>query len=213
MKIGLFGGTFNPIHIGHLRPVEEVREFFNLDKILFILAKKPPHKPDYNLIPAELRYKILELALADNPYFYPSDIEIKREGRSYTYDTIIELKKIFANDTLFLIIGKDSFLDLKTWYNWQEILKLIDIIVLNRDIPQKKINSLKEEHYLKTINYKQIDDITYINEFEKKIYLFNNSIIEVSSSKIRENFKLQKSNKYLLPEKALKFIYEKRIYF
>ncbi len=208
MNIGIFGGTFNPIHIGHLRPVEEVREYFNLDRVLFILAKNPPHKTNANIIDAKIRFKILELALENNEFFIPSDIEIKREGKSYTYDTLIELKEQ-KNNNYFLIIGKDSFYDIKSWYRWKDILSIMDIIVLNRKLSKKEYN---EEYYLNSLCYKKIDKFEYTNDFKRKIYLFNNSIIEVSSSKIRENFKLNISNKYLIPDKALDFILKERLY-
>ncbi len=208
MNIGIFGGTFNPIHIGHLRPVEEVREYFNLDRVLFILAKNPPHKTNANIIDAKIRFKILELALENNEFFIPSDIEIKREGKSYTYDTLIELKEQ-KNNNYFLIIGKDSFYDIKSWYRWKDILSIMDIIVLNRRLSKKEYN---EEYYLNSLCYKKIDKFEYTNDFKRKIYLFNNSIIEVSSSKIRENFKLNISNKYLIPDKALDFILKERLY-
>ena len=209
MKIGIFGGTFNPIHFGHLRPIEEVRENFNLNKILFVLAKNPPHKFSKNILPANVRFEILKIALEDNPYFFSSDIEIKRKGKSYTYDTLIEIKEIHKNDEIFLIIGKDSFYDLKTWYKWKEILKLVDIIVLNRKISKR---SYEEENYMETLGYKKINNSIYENESKRKVYLFENSIIEVSSSKIRENFKKGLSNRYLIPEKALKFIVENKFY-
>ncbi len=208
MNIGIFGGTFNPIHIGHLRPVEEVREYFNLDRVLFILAKNPPHKTNANIIDAKIRFKILELALENNEFFIPSDIEIKRGGKSYTYDTLIELKEQ-KNNNYFLIIGKDSFYDIKSWYRWEDILSTVDIIVLNRKLSKKEYN---EEYYLNSLCYKKTDEFEYTNDFKRKIYLFNNSIIEVSSSKIRENFKLNISNKYLIPDKALDFILKERLY-
>ncbi len=208
MNIGIFGGTFNPIHIGHLRPVEEVREYFNLDQVLFILAKNPPHKTNANIIDAKIRFKILELALENNEFFIPSDIEIKREGKSYTYDTIVELKEQ-KNNNYFLIIGKDSFYDIKSWYRWKDILSTVDIIVLNRKLSKKEYN---EEYYLNSLCYKKTDEFEYTNDFKRKIYLFNNSIIEVSSSKIRENFKLNISNKYLIPDKALDFILKEKLY-
>ncbi len=208
MNIGIFGGTFNPIHIGHLRPVEEVREYFKLNKVLFILAKNPPHKIDFNIINSKIRYKILKLALENNDFFIPSDIEIKRDGKSYTYDTIVELKKQ-ENNNYFLIIGKDSFYDLKSWYRWKDILAIVDIIVLNRKMSKKEYN---EEEYLNSLGYKKSNKFKYINDFNRKIYLYNNSIIEVSSSKIRENFKLNFSNKYLIPDKALNYILEEGLY-
>ena len=209
MKIGIFGGTFNPVHIGHLRTVEEARDFFKLEKIIFIPANIPPHKSTEELIPAEERLKILNFAISDNPFFSSSDIELNREGKSYTYFTLLELKKIYPNDEIYMIIGKDSFYDFTTWYCWEKILDLTNVIVLNRKL-YKRIYP-EEEIHAKKLGYKKFENY-YINSSNMKLFIFNNSIIEVSSTKIRENFRKNISNKYLIPEKALKYILEKKFY-
>ncbi len=107
MKIGILGGTFNPVHIGHLILAEEVREKLKLDKIIFIPTALPPHKDNMDIAPAGDRLKMLKLAIKGNKFFGVSDIEIKRKGRSYTIDTIKELKNKFVNDELYFIIGSD----------------------------------------------------------------------------------------------------------
>ncbi len=211
MKIGIFGGTFNPIHIGHLRPVEEVREVFKLEKIFFVLAKNPPHKVNFSeIIPYEERYKILLMAIENNSFFVASDVELRREGKSYTYDTLLFFSERFKNDEIFLIIGKDSFYDLKTWYKWDSLINISNLIVLNRKITQRKYP--KESVYAKSLGYK-FNGSFYINSSGKKLQFFENSILEISSTKIRENFKKRISNKYLIPDKALNYIISKGFYF
>jgi nicotinate-nucleotide adenylyltransferase len=106
MKIGILGGTFNPVHIGHLILAEEAREKLGLDKIIFVPTALPPHKDNLNIAPAADRLKMLELAVASNKYFTVSDIEIKRQGRSYTIDTLKEFQAKYSRDELYFIIGK-----------------------------------------------------------------------------------------------------------
>src|SRR3989338_11463826 len=107
MKIGILGGTFNPIHIGHLILAEEAREKLGLDKIIFVPAYLPPHKDNSDIAPAKYRYRMIELAIQKNSYFSLSDMEIKRNGRSYTIDTLKEFKKLYPEDELHFIIGSD----------------------------------------------------------------------------------------------------------
>ena len=107
MKIGILGGTFNPIHVGHLILAEEAREKLLLDKIIFVPAATPPHKDISDIAEAQNRFAMLKLASRGNRHFCVSDIEIKREGRSYTIDTIREFKKLYPNDELYFIIGSD----------------------------------------------------------------------------------------------------------
>ncbi len=209
MRIGIFGGTFNPVHIGHLRPVEEARIYFNLNKVIFIPAKIPPHKNINNVVSPFERLKILKLAVEDNPFFEVSDIELHFEGKSFTYNTLIKLTQLFHLDDLYLIIGKDSFYSFKTWHRWNEILKMVNLIVLNRKISEKDYPD--ELEFAKSLGYNRKENF-YENSYNKTLQFFNNSIIEVSSTKIRENFKSGISNRYLIPEKALQYIIKKNLY-
>jgi len=107
MKIGILGGTFNPIHIGHLILAEEAREKLGLDRIIFVPTYLPPHKDNNDIAAATHRYKMIKLVIKTNRFLAVSDIEIKRDGRSYTIDTIKEFKKLYGNDELYFIIGSD----------------------------------------------------------------------------------------------------------
>ncbi len=113
-RIGILGGTFNPVHFGHLAAAEEVRERLKLDRILFIPSFIPPHKRDEIIPHADLRMEMVRLATKGNPFFEPSDIEINRGGRSYTIDTVGTLRKMFPGSDLYFITGLDSFLEIQT---------------------------------------------------------------------------------------------------
>jgi nicotinate-nucleotide adenylyltransferase len=132
MKIGILGGTFNPIHHGHLILSEYIRIEADLDKIIFIPTGIPPHKDEKNIIDGKTRLTMVKLAINDNPYFTSSDIEIKRANITYTIDTVIELKKIYHNSELCMIIGADTLLSLHTWKDYTKVLSLVNFIVADR---------------------------------------------------------------------------------
>ena len=132
MKICLFGGTFDPPHIGHLLIAQTVCEAENFDKILFIPAYTPPHKN--NITPVKHRIEMVKLAISDNPNFEYSDADIVRKGVSYTIDTILDIKQKygFKNDEVYYLIGSDSLIDLKNWKDSKKILKECNVIVAIR---------------------------------------------------------------------------------
>ena len=132
MKICLFGGTFDPPHIGHLLIAQTVCEAENFDKILFIPAYKPPHKN--NITPVKHRIEMVKLAISDNPNFEYSDADIVRKGVTYTIDTILDIKQKsgLKNDEVYYLIGSDSLIDLKNWKDSKKILKECNVIVAIR---------------------------------------------------------------------------------
>lgn len=187
MKIGILGGTFNPIHIGHLILAEEAREKLGLDKIIFVPAYFPPHKDNSDIAPAKERYAMLKLAIKKNCYLVVSDIEIKRDGRSYTIDTLREFKKIYPQDELYFIIGSDLLNYLDEWKDLEEIIKMVKFIVATRPgYPLEKIPS-----YISTIPIRAVD---------------------ISGFAIRQAIKENRSFRYLVSEAVFKYILKKRLY-
>lgn len=132
MNIGLMGGTFNPIHCAHLRIAEEARDLCGLDRVLFIPAADPPHKPLVGDVSFAARSEMVMLAIADNPAFELSDIEGEREGKSYSIDTIGYFRTQRLDDKLFFIIGSDSFYEFGLWHRYAEIFRLCSLIVVER---------------------------------------------------------------------------------
>ncbi len=193
MKIGIFGGTFNPPHIGHLIVAEYIREEAKLDKVIFIPCSTPPHKQDKNYLSRiaspEHRFEMVKIAIKGNPYFEVSDIEIKRGGISYTIDTINQLIEKFKNDEFYLLIGADQFKEFHTWRSPYEIVKKVKLIVFNRP------------------NY--IIPDTEFSKFAEFITVPN---IEISASSIRKRIKDGKSIKYLVPDEVEKYIYANGLY-
>ena len=132
MNIGLMGGTFNPVHCGHLRIAEEARELCRLDRVLFIPAADPPHKPLAGEVSFARRCEMVRLAIAGNPAFELSDVEGQRGGKSYSIDTIGFFRTQRAGDDLFFIIGSDSFFEIGLWHRYAEIFRLCSLIVVER---------------------------------------------------------------------------------
>ncbi|MFH1198955.1 MAG: nicotinate-nucleotide adenylyltransferase [Candidatus Omnitrophota bacterium] len=187
MKIGVLGGTFNPIHIGHLILAEEVREKLGLDKIIFVPACRPPHKDGSDIIDAANRFEMIKTAIAKNNHFAVSDIETKRNGRSYTIDTLREFKKVYPQDELYFIIGSDLLKYLDDWKDLNEIIKMVKFIAATRPgYPLEKIPS-----YISTIPIRAVD---------------------VSGFEIRQAIKEGKSFRYLVPESVFNYISKNKLY-
>ena len=127
-KLGIMGGTFDPVHYGHLQTAEFIAKHCSLEKIIFIPAYIAPHKVGLEFAPAKARYEMTKLAVAEYPNFIVSDIEIKRSGVSYTYDTVEEIKKLYPEHELYFIIGADSVPTLNTWHRIKDLLREVTFI-------------------------------------------------------------------------------------
>lgn len=198
MKIGVLGGTFDPIHYGHLIIGEQARDELRLDEIIFIPTGNPAHKEESNVSDAEIRYEMLELAIKGNKDFRKSSIEIDRQGKSYTIDTIKQLKRQYNRDEIYFLIGEDSLFQLETWHKFMELKEECNFVVCRRYIRNE--NKIRNK-----IKYMK-------DKYNMDIYLLDTPIIEISSTKIRDLFSQGKSIKYLLPEEVESYISENNIY-
>jgi len=178
MKVGVFGGTFNPPHTGHLIVAETARESLGLDKVIFIPCSLPPHKTTKSLVDADRRLEMVSLAIAGNPYFEVSDIELQRGGKSYTVDTLRALTALYPRAQLYLLLGIDNLIELHTWREPEEIFALAEVIAINR--PGFDPSSVRKE-YLRRVTFLRSPNI------------------DISSSEIRRKAKAGKSIKYLVP--------------
>ncbi len=221
MKIGIFGGTFNPIHYGHLRAAEEVREKFNLAKIVFIPSKSPPLKT-HGLIESEHRYRMTELALSGNGFFEISDIEFKRPGKSFTVQTLEELRRIFHDTDLYFILGIDSFLEIPAWWQPEKLISLTDFIIIAR--PSFRFVDLLLSPYINEQNINvQRDDLEKLDKEELESYrttlkskrvviALKIPLLDISATEIRKRIREGKSIKYLLPESVESYIIANKLY-
>ncbi len=142
-RLGLFGGSFNPIHNGHLTIARDVRERMKLSRVLFVPTGDPPHKQNQSLAPAPVRFEMVRLAIADTPVFTVSPIEVNRTGKSYSIDTLRDIREQYGRSCeLFFIIGLDAFLEFPTWRAPEEILKMCHFVVVPR--PGRSFKTLAE---------------------------------------------------------------------
>jgi nicotinate-nucleotide adenylyltransferase len=215
-KIGILGGTFNPIHYGHLAAAEEVRDRLKLDRVLFIPSFHPPHKQENNVPSAVHRLEMVRLATKENATFEPSDIEIKRGGKSYTIDTILALKNCYPDADLYFITGVDSFLDIQAWHLWERLLTLCTFIVLSR--PGYRFADLLKIDFLKPAEnqVKGLDRGELVHAEVRAgaftVYLELIPLYDISSTDIRSRVKEGRSIKYLLPEAVENYIIKNKLY-
>ena len=195
MRIGIYGGAFNPVHKGHIKLAEEVKTKANLDKIIIMPSGQSPHKSSHALVDSTHRLEMCRLAFAGEDYIV-SDLEIKREGKSYTVDTVTELKKIYPEDELFLIMGSDMLLCFDRWYRYEDILSMVTICATTR---QGDI-SLDE---LKAYSCDVLGKETLIIDFEP---------FECSSTKVRDALVSGEDASSMISADVLAYIIEKRLY-
>jgi nicotinate-nucleotide adenylyltransferase len=216
LKVGIFGGTFNPIHYGHLRAAEEVKEKLAIDKILFIPSGNPPLKTR-DIAEAKHRYEMARLALEDSTLFELSDIECRLPGKSYTIKTVEILNEMNPNSEFFLVLGIDAFLDIPNWRHPEELMKLTNFILISR--PGLRFADLKTSPYLKInrktfleLDRKQTEHYTATLQTGNKAELLNITPIGISSTEIRNLVRRGKSLKYLLPAKVQSYIITNKLY-
>ena len=220
MRIGLFGGTFNPIHRGHLWAASEVKKRFNLDQISMIPAALPPHKAPGQVAKADDRLAMINLAVADFSGFTVSDVELNRSGPSYTIDTIRYFKQSLGEDArIYLIMGLDAFIEIHTWKSHQELLEQIAFIVIAR--PGEGYADARQgwevlAAYLKSTLSADYQfgaaDACYTSKGKQPIYIRDVKALDISSTKIREKVKKKQSIEGLVPPGVAGYIRLKGLY-
>lgn len=194
MKTGIFGGAFNPVHNGHLALAEQYKKELSLDRIIFIPTANPPHKSSNGLIDGKHRINMLELCVGENQIV--SDIEFMRDGKSYTYLTICELKENYPDDEFYLIVGADQFFYFEKWYKFEEILSACTVVTAAREKNQYvEMLDFKNEH-------PKLKDVV-VSEFD---------VIDISSSQIRDMIKNGEDVSCYIPESVNRYIKEHRLY-
>ncbi len=207
MHIGILGGTFNPIHLGHLVIAEEARDAFSLEKVLFIPAKIPPHKDTGPVISSEHRLRMVRLAIDGNPSFEVSDIELKREGPSYSVDTLRQLHRSFGEGVeLSFILGWDSFEEIHTWKDYKELFCLANFIVTNRYEHRKEgIGGTLPVEIRDAFWYDKTKDL-FIHRSNHFVAYLDTPLIDISSTEIRKRVREGRTIRYLVPRKVVEYI-------
>lgn len=190
-KIGIFGGTFDPIHYGHLIAAQSALETLGLDKLIFVPAGRPPHKCRWKISPPAIRFKMVKLGIRGNKKFSASDIELASDCASYTVESLKKIKKLFPASELYLLIGLDQALALSTWRRPEEILKLCQVMVMTRP----GYRTAKVE-----------------GRWRKMTHLLPVPLIEISASDIRGRTFRGASIEYLVPARVREYIQQQGLY-
>ena len=211
-RVGIFGGSFDPIHYGHLRSAEEVREATQLDRIEFVPAHQPPHKPDRRLAADRDRLAMVELAIADNPRFRACAIEIERSGISYSVDTLERLRALEPAASLHFIVGIDAFLDMHTWKDVERIFELASFVVTSRP-PLAVDTSLA---HLPVAAQKGFcydpSTLSHRHRSGTSLHFLPITGIDVSATAIRERVRSGRSIRYLVPPAVERYVDTHRLY-
>jgi len=195
-RTAVLGGSFNPIHYGHLLLADDVADLLGLDRVLFVPAARPPHKPNADLAPAQDRYAMVELAIAGHPKFAVSDLEFCRPGPSYTVDTLEALP--IPREELFLIIGSETFLDLLTWRSPRRVAQLARLVVVPR------VGSAFD---LESAAVRKV-----VHEIREEPLVVRASSLPISASDLRRRVREGRSIAYRLPEAVGAYIRAERLY-
>jgi len=216
MKVGIFGGTFNPIHYGHLRAAEEVRDNLGLDRVLFVPSGNPPLKTK-DIAPACHRFAMVKRAVKDNRFFQLSDIESRLPGKSYTVRTIEALQKEKPQVEFSLILGIDAFLDIPNWWRPEHLVALSHIIVISRpgyaflDLQRSPYIKIKKQ-ILTTLDASGIESHRATLPSQREAVLLRLTPLLISSTEIRRLVQLGNSIKYLLPPAVQSYIMNNKLY-
>ena len=212
MNIGLMGGTFNPVHFAHLRIAEEARDLCGLDRVVFIPAADPPHKPLAGEVPFATRCEMVRLAIAGYPAFELSDIEGKRKGKSYSVDTIAFIRTQRPADELFFIIGSDSFFEIGLWHRYAEIFGMCSLIVVER--PGRPVENPLEALPVAIrgeFSYTEAPPILR-HASGHQVHILKGRPLDISSSGIRSLVAAGRSISHLVPPAVEAYIKNQRIY-
>jgi nicotinate-nucleotide adenylyltransferase len=209
-RVGIFGGTFNPIHVAHLRSAEEVREAQRLDRVLFIPSATPPHKRNHGLVSAEHRLAMVRLAIAGNPYFAVSTIEIDRPGRSYSVDTLRALRARMPGVSFAFIMGLDAFREIDTWKEYDRVFELADLVVTSRPpLGEPELRRALPVAVRARVCYRggQLEHRT-----GNRIIFQPVSDLDISASAIRQRCRRGFSIRYLVPAAVERYITRHGLY-
>ncbi|MFI3122372.1 MAG: nicotinate-nucleotide adenylyltransferase [Methylococcales bacterium] len=204
--IGIFGGTFDPIHYGHLRSALELKELFELEHVRLIPCAQPVHR-DLPTTSALQRLEMLQLVTQNQNDFIVDAQELKREGGSYTFDTLIALRSNYPDVPLLLFVGSDAFNNFTTWFRWQELFDLAHVVVITR--PNAALNSLNEFFKMRLTNDKQI----LKNHLAGHLFFQQITQLEISATAIRGMIATRKNPRFLLPDAIIDYIYQHQLYF
>ena len=195
-RIGILGGTFNPVHLGHLMIADMASEAFDLNRVIFVPAKEPPHK-ETDVIEAKYRLEMVRAAVLDNPNFVVSDVEMRRDGKSYTIDTLRYFHDVYGPDTeFFFIAGTDTIQNLPSWKYIEELLDMCEFIGAIRPGATDDI----------------VESIEWFGQRGSRIHILEVPEMKLSATELRHRLRHGLSTRYMLPRSVYQYIKEHKIY-
>jgi nicotinate-nucleotide adenylyltransferase len=211
-SVGILGGSFDPIHLGHLRSAEEVREALSLERVYFVPANQPPHKPERRLADGRHRLAMVERAIADNSSLRVSSIEIDRGGTSYSIDTLASFATIEPNAALYFIVGIDTFGEMQTWKDAVRLFELASVVVTSR--PPRSIDRSIEHLPVAAREAFCYDPATlsYRHRSGTRLLFLPITGIDVSATAVRERVRRGQSIRYLVPAEVERYVREHQLY-
>lgn len=211
--MGLFGGTFNPIHYGHLRAAEEVAEGLGLDALWFIPAALPPHKAPADLTPFEVRLAMAKLAVSRHPRLKVSDIEGRRPGKSYSVETLRQVRQEFGPAAeLFFILGLDAILEIQTWKDFRELFNLCHFVVLDRPgFDREQVGEVLRREVHEDFR-EMADGRGFDHPSGTRVVCWGTTLLDISATRIRALVREGRSVRFLLPEGVRRFILKNKLY-
>jgi nicotinate-nucleotide adenylyltransferase len=224
MRIGLMGGTFDPIHLGHLRAAEEIYWAFDLDRIVFVPAARPPHKSEEAIEASALqRYEMVSLATIHTPYFAVSPIELRRPGHSYSIETVREFRRVYGEESrIYFIMGVDAFQGIATWKEPQELLATAQVIVTARpgwrlDQVERTVTAEQQrvigDLRFKYLKVSEISGAVARERYEPRLVLLVEVVsLDISSSEIRQLARRGRSIRFLVPDAVAAYVAKHRLY-
>ena len=213
MKWGLLGGTFDPIHFGHLRAAEEMLHIFNLNRIIFVPSSRPPHKLEAQITSFYHREQMVRMAIEGNVSFSFSDVENLKEGKSYSVETVEHILNKYLEDLdLYFIVGQDAFQAITTWKDWEKLLLLCNFAIMTRPgYKNKGLAGILPQSFASQFKYiKEIDG--YKGPTGHFLYFRGVTFLDISSSHIREAMKTGQSIRYLMPDSVRNYIVKNSLY-
>ncbi len=198
-RTGILGGTFDPVHNGHLLIGRQAYFEYGLDEVWFMPSHTPAYKSDHNIASPEDRMNMISLAIEPYTYFKLSDFEMRREGNTYTAQTLPLLKEAYPDREFYFIIGADSLYQIETWYHPEEVMRLTRILVSGRECPSEELSLEEQAAYLK-------------GRYGADIDIIHNDMIDISSEEIRERVSEGLSIEELVPEEVREYIYTRGLY-
>ncbi|MDP8256078.1 MAG: nicotinate-nucleotide adenylyltransferase [Candidatus Alcyoniella australis] len=212
MRLGVFGGTFDPLHIAHLICARHVANAAHLDRLLLIPSNVPPHKHSRTASPGALRMEMIERSIVDDPLLEACNVEIDRQPPSYSLDTVQQLAKRYPQADLFFIIGADAFSEINTWHRWQELIQSIDFLLLGRpgsefESPEKAVPALARQ-------YAPLpgEPAAWRHVSGRTVRRIDAPLLQISSSEVRRRVAAGEPIRYMVPDPVLQIVQREGLY-